>query len=279
MLTNRFLAALTLMAGVIAVTLSLGSTPETTDLAATTSGDLEARVVAAATRTYVHGMNDEIASREVGPSGVPYLLTLLEDPDCPRRDNVVAFLAHLRSAEATPTLLRFLERPPASPDDPAEDRALLLAPLAVGHIARGGDARALDALLEMTAAGSQGGPLARAVAATAYTDTMRVDLVEAALHGLAVSEAAEARSRLRQISHGHSVPVLRDHDLRATAAQVLRLYREATGRQANSPAPGRNRQAPPADGPAIAEIVASAGATGTFTVPIPRHRVGASSEG
>ena len=40
-------------------------------------------------------MTDDIARSEVGEAGIPILLHLLFEPDLPRRDNVVAFLAHL----------------------------------------------------------------------------------------------------------------------------------------------------------------------------------------
>lgn len=95
----------------------------------------------AALATYVHGIDEEIAHREIGPAGVPHLLELLRDPGFPRRDNVVAFLAHLAGDEATAALVAQLEDPAAAPLRPADDRALLLIPQALGHIAaRGGEA-------------------------------------------------------------------------------------------------------------------------------------------
>jgi len=118
-----------------------------------TPADLEERVRRAARATYVHGMTDEIAAREVGPEGVPILLRLLAEPRFPRRDNVVAFLAHLASDEATPALLSHLENAPAPPLRPEEERALLLVPQALGRIAlRGGTAarQALEALAGQT---------------------------------------------------------------------------------------------------------------------------------
>jgi hypothetical protein len=188
--------------------------------------ELAETVRQAALETYVHGMTDEIAIREVGVAGLPYLMQLLSDPQFPRRDNVVAFLAHLRSAEATPALLEFLEHPSASLERPAEDRALLLAPLALGHIARRGDLAALDALLQITAPGSQGGPLARAVGSGAYGEALRDDLVEAALRGLAVSGASEAERRLVEIGDERTRPVLAGKILSFEARESLMLYRE-----------------------------------------------------
>jgi hypothetical protein len=31
--------------------------------------------------SWIHGVTEEIAMREIGPAGVPYLFELLEDPD------------------------------------------------------------------------------------------------------------------------------------------------------------------------------------------------------
>ncbi|HEX4823737.1 MAG TPA: MopE-related protein [Candidatus Polarisedimenticolaceae bacterium] len=104
------------------------------------------RVRAAALVTYIHGMTDEIAAREVGPEGVPELLELLQDPGFPRRDNVVAFLGHLRSKTATSGLAGFLAQPVGDPAAPPDDRAVLLVPRALGLIAEAGDPAAASAL-------------------------------------------------------------------------------------------------------------------------------------
>ena len=110
--------------------------------------------------TYYHGITAELAGERIGVEGVPALLRLLADPAFPRRDNVVAFLGYLGSGETTNGLLRFLSAPPASVSVPEEDRALLLLPQSLGHIASRGEPRALEALLAMTAPGSDGGALA-----------------------------------------------------------------------------------------------------------------------
>ncbi len=107
------------------------------------------RVRQAALDTYIHGMTDEIALREVGRDGIPHLLRLLEEPSFPRRDNVVAFLAHLAGNESSAALLKLLRDPPANRSHPAEDRAALLVPVALGRIAARHQGAALDALNEM----------------------------------------------------------------------------------------------------------------------------------
>ena len=112
-------------------------------------------------RTYIHGMTDELAQEVLGPDALPLLRRLLFDPAFPRRDNVVAFIAHLDEGEATGDLLAFLANPPAGPAIPEEDRALLLTPVALGHIAHRGDPTALESLLEMTGEDSDPGLLAR----------------------------------------------------------------------------------------------------------------------
>ncbi|HET9298767.1 MAG TPA: MopE-related protein [Candidatus Polarisedimenticolaceae bacterium] len=112
---------------------------------------LEARVRQAVDRTYVHGMTDAIAQAEVGQQGIPVLLRLLFEPDLPRRDNVVAFLAHLDGEGITPRLRAFLDQSPGPLEQPEEERALLLVPLALARRAAGGDGEArgvLDRLVQ-----------------------------------------------------------------------------------------------------------------------------------
>ena len=89
--------------------------------------------------TYYHGITAELARERIGVEGVPALLRLLADPTFPRRDNVVAFLGYLGGGETTDGLLRFLSSPPVSLAVPEEDRALLLSPQSLGHIASRGD--------------------------------------------------------------------------------------------------------------------------------------------
>ena len=116
------------------------------------------RVTRAALGTWIHGINDEIAEREIGEAGVPALIQLLADPTFPRRDNVVAFLALPgRRREPRRRWCSSSQAPPAALTLPEEDRALLLAPQALGQIARRGEPRALEALLEMTENGANGG--------------------------------------------------------------------------------------------------------------------------
>jgi len=142
-----------------------------------------ARVRQAALATYVHGMTAEIAASEVGAGGVGQLLALLREPGFPRRDNVVAFLAYLAGDEATPALLDWagsFDAPPARPDD---DRALLLVPEALGRIAGRGGTAALQALVDLVAAGRSEGSWARALGH---------DLVQEARRGLALARRDEA---------------------------------------------------------------------------------------
>lgn len=113
----------------------------------------EAKVRAAVERTYVHGMTDAIAREEVGAEAIPLLLQLLFEPDLPRRDNVVAFLAHLDGEGMTPGLLAFLDGSPGRLDDPDEERAILLVPLALARRAARGDAQARAALGRMVEPG------------------------------------------------------------------------------------------------------------------------------
>ncbi|MEE9125738.1 MAG: hypothetical protein V3U11_01230, partial [Planctomycetota bacterium] len=134
----------------------------------------------AALATYLHGMTEEIALAEVGPEGLATLRALLSDPAFPRRDNVVAFLTFLGEDHDTAALLRFLEAPPAALDRPEEDRSLLLAPQALGHLAARGDQVALESLLDRTANGSRGGILLQAASGGGNQQALRDDLVEMA---------------------------------------------------------------------------------------------------
>jgi hypothetical protein len=131
-------------------------------------------------------MTDEIAAREVGPDGVPCLLRLLAEPGFPRRDNVVALLAHLASDEATPALLSHLESPAPSPLLPEEERARLLVPQALGRIALRGGAVARQALLEMT--GQADAP----AAPDEEAEPLVAELLRQARYGLALADGAAA---------------------------------------------------------------------------------------
>lgn len=145
-------------------------------------------------RTWFEGLTAEDARSAVGSSGVPVLLRLLADPAFPRRDNVVAFLTHLGGPESTPALLAFLADPPAGAASPVEDRALLLAPQALGYVAGRGDPAALAALLDMaeTGAGAHG------AAAASPQASMLTDLRAMAMRGLALSGDAAARAVLER---------------------------------------------------------------------------------
>lgn len=116
---------------------------------------LRERVHRAASAIWIHGMTQEIADREVGVEGVPYLLELLQDPEFERRDNVVAMLAYLAYDADAPRLTHFLEHPPVASDaSPEEYRARLLVPEALGRIAARGGAVAAALLADLGADGA-----------------------------------------------------------------------------------------------------------------------------
>ncbi|HKY31747.1 MAG TPA: thrombospondin type 3 repeat-containing protein [Candidatus Polarisedimenticolia bacterium] len=173
---------------------------------------------------YVHGVDEELALEAAGPGAVPHLLALLEDPDFPRRDNVVAFLAFLGGTDAAVRLKAMLSDPLGDLSAPEEERALLLAPQALGRIAARGDRIALEMLLEATADGSDGGFLRRAGSRFADAEGMTADLLEAAIRGLAYSRAPRARARLERIAAGRGSPSARD--FRRPALQSLALFDE-----------------------------------------------------
>ena len=178
------------------------------------------RVRQSALRVYIHGMTDEIARRDVGAEGVPALLRLLDDASFPRRDNVVAYLAYLGAAESTPRLLQLLDRPAAAAT-PEEERARLLVPHALGHIAGRGDPEALEALLGMTAHHGAGGPIADAARRGAISGEMRDELLDTAVASLALAGPGPARDRLAAIAAGRVVPDVARPGLAEAAQQAM----------------------------------------------------------
>jgi hypothetical protein len=186
---------------------------------------------------YVHGVTASLARDLVAPEQEPELRRLLVDPEFPRRDNVVFFLAFRGGPEATESLVRLLEDPPRGWSTPEEDRALLYAPQALGQIAGRGERSALETLLEMTAPGSDGGPLARAAARGPSPSSLRGDLLEMALRGLAYSGATEAWTRLEQIRDRRARLGDDGRDLARSAARSLALFRELHRRPAPAAAP------------------------------------------
>lgn len=175
----------------------------------------------AATVTWIHGITEEIAYREIGLEGVPVLLELLQDPTFPRRDNVVAYLTWLGDDAATPGLVRLMQDPPASYTVPEEDRALLLAPQALGRIASRGGEAAAGHLMEMTGPDRPDSLLRKASSNGAYPESMVKDLKESALRGLAYVGTGAARQRLQDVRSGSLGSPLDGADLRGKAEQVL----------------------------------------------------------
>lgn len=191
--------------------------------AAGTDPPLDARVREAASRLWFHGVNDEIARTEVGPEGVPVLLELLADPSFPRRDNVVAFLNHLEGPGIADALVALLENPPGDPSIPEEDRALLLAPAALGRAAARGDATAEAALRAIAGDAEEGNPVAAGVRRGAYGAPLRRDLVQEAIRALYLPAPATTELAPPDDGSGGSSPLATDpstaiHDAAITYA-------------------------------------------------------------
>ena len=175
------------------------------------------------TATYIHGITPEIAHQAAGED-LDILLEAIADPTFPRRDNIVAFLAHLGGPEATSALESLLSNPPADLRLPEEQRALLLAPQALGRIAARGDLRALDLLLRMTGPTPDEGLLA-AARNFDHPATWRDDLIEAALRGLGWSGLPAARDRVSDIALGRLLPAGMQRDPADAALAALDLLR------------------------------------------------------
>ena len=181
----------------------------------------EAAVREACLQTWFEGLTPQDARQTLGPEAMPDLLRLLADPAFPRRDNVVAFLTHLGGAESTPALLAFLAAPPAGVTSPEEDRALLLAPQALGHIAGRGDRGALAALVAMAkdGSGTEG-----AAARSPDPAGLRADLQQMAMRGLAFSGDAAARASLTRAAGKPAGADLAARALGRAAEQALELF-------------------------------------------------------
>jgi hypothetical protein len=197
----------------------------------------------AAEVTYVHGMTDDIARSEVGEAGIPILLQLLFEPDLPRRDNVVAFLAHLDGDGMTPRLLAFLDQSPGPLTDPNEERALLLVPLALARRTARGDAQARAALERLVEPGlspaQRPGPSSLASLLRSQAQLALVRAADpAALRGTpapeggAVSEALDPHAR----KHQTTITVANHVDLadKVTAQQADQILARATTIAANA---------------------------------------------
>lgn len=230
---------------------------------------VEARVQRAALATYIHGITPEIAAREVGADGVATLSALLADASFPRRDNVVAFLGHLGADDAEQAISAFLRNPPGPLAVAEEDRALLLGPQAIGQIAGRGSARALGALMAMTAHGAKGGILAAGAARAADPASLRDDLLEMALRGLAYSGAAAARSRLEDIAADRVVPAPGGRALRRAANSAVRLFDALHGG-----APDAGTPAGEADAGVQSDAVASGAAAAALDTQTVAHDSG-----
>ncbi len=209
----------------------------------------------AARVTYVHGVTEEDAAALLarhGAEAAAVLRALLRDAGFERRDNVVAFLAHLGDGETAADLLALLESPPRGWGSPEEVRALLLAPQALGKIASRGSERALEALLDLAAPeGSRA--LDRAVAEAMDPSGTRAALLEAVLRGLAWSGAQQARDRLADIASGRLRLTGTERDLSGAALQSLELFDELHRGGVSAPGAGgaASRTGQPATSPSL----------------------------
>ena len=176
---------------------------------------------------YIHGVTEDLARGLLGPDDVPILIELLHEPSFPRRDNVVTFLAMLDDGDATGDLLAFMVDPPADVDVPEELRAHLAAPQALGYIAKRGDPRALEALLDLTRHGGEGGAYLGGARRCSHRGLVD-DVLESAMRGLALTGKPMARQRLKDIARGTIAPRPRGRDLGRAASREMDLF-DATG--------------------------------------------------
>lgn len=165
----------------------------------------EIEVRRAMLQTYLHGVDEALAANVLSTEALPVLRRLLLEPGFERRDNVIAFLAQLDTGQGVADIRTLIASPPVDPTSPEEDRALLMAPLALGQIARHGGRAGLDALLDLTQAADA--DLSKRIlrdlpGSTERAAELRGDLLEMSLRGLARSGAPEALARLEEIAGG-----------------------------------------------------------------------------
>ena len=188
--------------------------------------DRESVVRAAMLATYIHGVDDKLAAQVLQPGDEGILRALLLDPDFPRRDNLVAFLAFVGSDDSVPDMLSLVSASRAIAASPEEERALLMTPQALGYIAGRGGEKALATLLQATDAGSGGGVFADAVALRRDAEEALAELLEMALRGLALSGRPEAWGRLTDVASGLVRLADGGRDLAAVARMNLDLFKE-----------------------------------------------------
>lgn len=191
---KRFQLAALLLASMVAC---MPTAPEQQVEEARRVAEMQTSVRAAASVTWLHGMTEEIALREVGHAGVPVLLELLDDPTFERPDNVVAMLGFL----ADETVVNALAKRMSSPhrwDVPEASRAALLLPQALGHAARTHET-ALELLLTETAPMGARTWLQAGAVGTADPAATTDLLFEQALVGLANSQQSAALDRLQEL--------------------------------------------------------------------------------
>lgn len=163
----------------------------------------ELAVAEAMLAVYIHGVTEEVAVEVQDGLPVdmrPVLKKLLRDPTFPRPDNLVAFLSYIPDADALDDVVIALEAAPWGWETPEADRAMLMLPEAIGHMARQGDPRAFELVREL-ADPDVDHPILRS-AVRAHPDPARTvgDLREAAARGLALSELDSGRAALLELS-------------------------------------------------------------------------------
>ena len=238
------------------ISLTLSGSASAGDLAASRAETVREAML----HTYIHGVDEVLAAEVLDPGDEVHLLELLRDDAFPRRDNIVAFLAFVGNDDVVPGLLQRLARRPQGNPRPEDDRARLMTPQALGHIAARGGSTALDVLMEWTGPGSDGRLLRNTAAGRPDEDAFFTTLMEMALRGLALSRHEEARGRLADVSSGAVQLPGRLRDLSAAARDGLALLEEL-GSPQTSPRSAPSRSSGPTldrDGGSLVGTIAPA---------------------
>lgn len=182
-------------------------------------------VDAALSGLYVHGVDAELAAT-LGPDALPRLLEHLADPDFPRRDNVVAFLAYLGDDRAVGPIAEQLRRP-ATLARIEDRRAWRLLPEALARIGGRGHVSAREALFALTDPARDAEALTtiaieprdRVILDAELISRLRDDLAQTAVHALTLLDGRESYDRLSELAASRARP-LADEALRALTSRA-----------------------------------------------------------
>jgi hypothetical protein len=198
------------------ITLAAMTGPLATGLSA--ADERRADVKAVVTRFYPHGIPYSEA-KALGTAAIPELVSILRDPAMEEHwTKAVWVLGCIGDSSATGPLVEFLERPRGEVSVNGFRAARAVLP-ALGHVARGGDAGALQALARYTRADS--GEARVALAYGRYKGAVMSEvLARTAIQGLGIAGTPEALAILESMNRPDLRPDWQDNVKEALALNL-----------------------------------------------------------